>query len=451
MARLPWLEWYRKDGDQGKDGEGEKAGTERTRGVCEPADERSCGKDHEDAKHIDEAHGDAGAQTLSQVFAFDCPPPYDYGCPDGAKLGSIMQATDGNLYGLTESSNGEHGTNIGGWYAGGTLFKINPSNGQLTLLYTFSENTTTGFYPNGSQPKSLVQGPDGYLYGVADGGSNAASAGLIFKVSTTGSNFQVVETFCTSCTNGGFPTGIVAGTDGNLYGTTGNGGYFKGEACQGLGCGVVFRLTTSGKYTALHALNGATDGVGALGVIQASDGNLYGTTSGYTPTIFRVNPSTGQYTVLHTYTPGTGPRSSLIEASNGLLYGLSSTTAGYLTMYSTTLGGNVQVLSEVQCGGSKASGLFTARLLQASDGNLWGVCGAYGANNIYGEVFTVSTSGVPVTTVGFNDSDGAYPDVGVIQAKNGILYGTTFDGGTDAKGVPAFGNVYAISGLPPAK
>lgn len=392
----------------------------------------------------------ASAQTLSQVFAFDCPPPYYYGCPDGAKLGSIMQASDGNLYGLTESSNGEHGTNIGGWYAGGTLFKINPSNDQLSLLFTFTP-TQYGFYPNGSQPKSLVEGPDGYLYGVADGGSNAASAGLIFKVSKTGNNFQVMQTYCTSCTNGGFPNTITVGTDGNLYGATSSGGYFQGEACQGLGCGVVFRLTTSGAYTVLHALNGTTEGVDALGVTQASDGNLYGTTSGYTPALFRVNPASGKYTVLYNFATGTAPASSLIEASNGLLYGLSSITRGYLTVYSSTLNGVVQNLGQVQCGGSKASGLFVAKLLEASDGNLWGVCGAYGTNSTVGEVFSVSTSGALLTTVPFNDTDGAFPDVGVIQAKSGVLYGTTFDGGTDAKGVLAFGNVYAISGLPPVK
>jgi hypothetical protein len=142
---------------------------------------------------------------------------------------------------------------------------------------------------------------------------------------------------------------------------------------------------------------------------------------------------------------------SLMEASDGLLYGLSAITKGYLTVYSSTLDGVVQNLGQVQCGGSKASGLIVSKLLQASDGNFWGVCGAYGTNNVYGEVFSVSPSGVLLTTVPFNDTDGAYPDAGVIQAKSGVLYGTTFDGGTDSKGVSAFGNVYAISGLPPVK
>jgi hypothetical protein len=127
----------------------------------------------------------------------------------------------------------------------------------------------------------------------------------------------------------------------------------------------------------------------------------------------------------------------------------SAVTSGFLTVYSTTLDGGVQSLGQVKCSNPRSSGLFVAKLLQASDGNLWGVCGAYGTNNTYGEVFSVSTSGTLLTTVPFNDSHGAYPEVGVIQAKSGVVYGTTFDGGTDAKGVLAFGNVYPISGLPP--
>lgn len=136
----------------------------------------------------------AGGQTLSQVFAFSCPGIIQP-CADGAEPGSIIQASDGNLYGLSSSTDGYHSTKIGSWYNGGALWKINPSNGQLTLLFTFTE-ATTGFWPDGTQPKSLLEGPDGYLYGVASGGSNAASAGLIFKVSKTGSNFQVMQTYC---------------------------------------------------------------------------------------------------------------------------------------------------------------------------------------------------------------------------------------------------------------
>jgi len=389
----------------------------------------------------------AQAQTLSQVYAFDsCPAPY-YACPDGAKPGSIIQASDGNLYGLTESSNGMHGTQIGGWYEGGSLFKIVPSTGQFTLLFTFK--ATNGYYSNGSQPKSLLEGPDGYLYGVADGANNSnPGAGVLFKVSKTGTNFQVLQRYCFGCTNGSDPDDIVVGTDRNLYGTTQIGGSFTATICQGLGCGLVFRLTTSGAYTVLHALNGTNEGSYPNGVIQASDGNLYGTTYTAPGILFRVNPSTGQFTTLYTFPSGIAPITPVMQASNGLLYGVSkASTGGNLTIFSSDLKGSVQNLGQVTCTRTKVTGFILGKLIEASDGNLWGVCNAGGSTS-YGEVFSVTLAGNLVTTVPFHDTDGAYPEAGVIQAKDGTLYGTTFDGGTDSQGKLAYGNVYAIHGLP---
>ena len=68
------------------------------------------------------------------------------------------------------------------------------------MLYTF---TTNGFYDQGYDPTSLAEGTDGFLYGVnSAGGPNSASSGTIFKISKTGAGFQVLQTFCTSCTSG---------------------------------------------------------------------------------------------------------------------------------------------------------------------------------------------------------------------------------------------------------
>jgi len=72
---------------------------------------------------------------------------------------------------------------------------------------------------------------------------NPSSAGTLFKISKTGTGFQVLQVFCTTCTTGSFPFNLTAGSDGNIYGTTEAGGFISSTVCQNLGCGVVFRVT----------------------------------------------------------------------------------------------------------------------------------------------------------------------------------------------------------------
>jgi hypothetical protein len=130
----------------------------------------------------------------------------------------------------------------------------------------------------------LVEGSDGFLYGLNGyGGPNPSSAGTLFKISKTGTGFQVLQVFCTTCTTGAFPVNLTAGSDGNMYGTTQAGGFISSTVCQNLGCGVVFRVTPPGTYTVLHALDGVKEANYPLGVILASDGNLYGTTGNFNP------------------------------------------------------------------------------------------------------------------------------------------------------------------------
>jgi len=314
-------------------------------------------------------------------------------------------------------------------------------------LYTFKQNTKTGYYDQGSIPNSLAEGSDGYLYGTGgSGGPNAASAGTLFKIAKSGSGFQVIETYCTTCVTGGFPNNIVSGSDGNLYGTTSAGGAYT---CQGLGCGVVFRLTTTGTYTVLHSLNGTTDSQIPLGVIQASDGKLYGTTSStYTGTIFRVDPGTGQFTTTYTFPTAVHSLNVATQASNGLLYGASRLTnnTGPITVYSSTLAGSVQDLATISFGSAKKIGI--GPFLQASDGNLWSTSNAGGTVG-YGEVFAVSTGGSVVQSLSLDGTKGAYPVAGVVQTTNGTIYLSMTDRGTDSQGNATYGTIATISGLPP--
>jgi uncharacterized repeat protein (TIGR03803 family) len=231
-------------------------------------------------------------------------------CPDGAgPVGVLTQATDGDFYGTT---------NVGGTGYLGTMFKVTPS-GTLTTLFTFSHvghpvaglvQTTGGnFYgtadggfgmvftmtPSGvltplylfcsptgcsggwDPSGELTQGADGNFYGTTSQGGGAPSSGTIFQMEPAGT-LTTLYRFCTlpDCIDGAYPyAGLAQGTDGNFYGTTQLGGLYD--------AGTIFQFTPAGTLTTLYsfcAQSGCPDGTNPLGgLVQATDGNFYGTTS----------------------------------------------------------------------------------------------------------------------------------------------------------------------------
>jgi uncharacterized repeat protein (TIGR03803 family) len=258
-----------------------------------------------------------------------------------------VQATDGNFYGTT------WGCGANGY---GTVFKVNPS-GALTILYNFCSqaNCADGAFPDGS----LVQSADGNFYGTTSAGGNnndlacyTAGCGTVFKITASGA-LTTLYRFCskTNCVDGASPlAGLVQAADGDFYGTTPWGG--ANCVSQG-GCGTVFKITPPGELTTLYSfcsLPNCADGAGprTAPLLQATDGNFYGSTEGGGTnsracptgcgTIFQITAA-GALTTFHSFdhTDGLQPN-GLVQATDGNFYG------------TTQYGGNSGNKCSVGCG-----------------------------------------------------------------------------------------------------
>ncbi len=203
------------------------------------------------------------AQTLTTLASFNV---YN---GSSSSIG-LVQASDGNFYGTISA---------GGTRQSGTVFRITLG-GILTTLYNFTGNADGGIPRAG-----LIQASDGNLYGTtSSGGTGVGGGGTGCRV-TRGGPRTTLYSFCsqvsqTICTDGASPLGgLVQASDGNLYGTTSGGGTGNSYAFS---TGTVFRITPGGTLTTLYSFCSQTscaDGAEPVsGVIQASDGNLYGTT-----------------------------------------------------------------------------------------------------------------------------------------------------------------------------
>jgi uncharacterized repeat protein (TIGR03803 family) len=397
----------------------------------------------------------AQAQTFTRLRSFDS-------ANGSGPYAALVQATDGNLYGTTE--------NGGLPYAVGTVFRISPD-GKFKTVYNFGAEDNTGYYPNAG----LIQGTDGNLYGTThSGGINFG--GTVFKLTLSGKLTTLYE-FCSNntaggsvgCTDGYEPNaGLVEGTNGEFYGTTSEGGATTLE--NGTGDGTVFKINSKGTLTTLYSFCSKTDCTdGALpnaGLVQATDGNFYGTTvAGGTPiadtdygTVFKITPE-GTLTTLHSfsYTDGGQPGGALIQASDGNLYGTTSEGGPnlYGTVFKIPLNGTLTTLNSFN--NTDGAAPF-AGLVQGSDGNLYGTTLEGGSSvNGDGTIFKITTSGTLTSLYSFciktGCKDGDFPYAGLVQHTNGTFYGTASAGGStsgsDCEG-DACGTVFSLSvGLGP--
>jgi uncharacterized repeat protein (TIGR03803 family) len=339
---------------------------------------------------------------------------------------SFNQTDGSNPYGgLMQANNGNlYGTtSAGGANGDGTVFQITTSS-TLTTIHNFNR-----FSPiDGAQPYGgLIQAKDGNLYGTTTrGGSH--NFGTVFKVTTSGT-LKLLGSL-NYAVNGAIPyAGVIQATNGSFYGTT-----TAGE----LGAGTVYELTPFGQLTAIY--NFGAYGVSPLaGLVQASNGNFYGVAVNGGQydcgTLFELTPS-GGFTLLHTFDGGDGcyPQATLVQGSDGNLYGVAAAGGAHNgfnagTFFNITPSGTFTLLHVFD----KTDGAYpTGALIQATDGNFYGTTQVGGAYN-EGTIFKVTPTGTVTTLYSFcpqtHCNDGANPYAGLIQGTDGEFYGTTFNGG----------------------
>ena len=274
--------------------------------------------------------------------------------------------------------------------------------------------------------------------------SGGSGGGVIFKTDASGNN-QTVEYNFSTTENGYRPTGsLIEASDGKLYGMTSLG------ELEGLteGYGVIFKYDPNNipNYTTLHNFDRINEGAYPWGsLIEASDGNLYGMTmhgvggEDDKGVIFKYNINTFTDTTLYEFngTDGAYPIGSLIEVSDGVFYGMTSkggvNDSGVIFKYDINESVPYTKLYDFnRTNGGEPQG----SLVKGFDGKLYGMT-LYGGANNKGVIFKYDISdSVPYTKLyDFNGTDGAYPYGSLIETSVGNFYGMTTYGGVNDSGV----------------
>jgi uncharacterized repeat protein (TIGR03803 family) len=401
---------------------------------------------------------------LTVLYSF-----YQNGCSyGGGPYAGLVQGTDGNFYGTTNSGGDDCAPS-----GDGTVFMITPS-GVLTNLHVFNRS-------DGANPYAgLIQGQNGYFYGTTVNGGPNNNSGVYFSINPTaapGKGYTMLHGFCSQnyCADGEFPYAtLVLGIGGSpfrFFGTTTRGGLGNGVYN-----GTLFSIDPSGYYAPMHnfcSQTGCADGEMPEGALVAdASGNYYGTTyqggnANNAGTVY-VYSYGGYFQTLYNFcslsncTDGANPVAGLVEGTDGNLYG-TTVNGGYSwpgmgsggTVFKITPSGTLTTLykfcsqgpSYCPDGGGPYGGLILGQ-----DGNFYGTT-EWGGTNAAGTIFEITPSGELTTLYTFCSmsgcSDGGGPFGTLVQASDGSLYGTTYYYGECSAGY-ACGTIFKLSVVPVA-
>jgi uncharacterized repeat protein (TIGR03803 family) len=363
----------------------------------------------------------SSAQTFKTLVTFN-------GSNGKEPNGPLVQATNGDFYGTTFQ---------GGAYNGGSVFKVNPA-GKLTTLYSFCPQTSPCL--DGANPRSgLVQAASGEFYGTTFNGGVYAS-GTVFKMTAQG-KLTTIYSFCSvneprRCADGSGPIGgLVQASNGDLYGTT--------PAAGAHGLGSIFKVNSRGKLTTIYSFHYDSGEQPAATLVQADNDNLYGTTvlggTNRHGAIFEITPE-GSETTLYSFCKGdcvmgNQPSAGLVQATDGNLYGAA---VGPGSVFKLTLDGTVtKVYSFCSLANCADGSSVVGTLVQGTDGNFYGGTLDGGAHD-QGTIFQLTPEGQLTTLYSFcaktGCADGA-ASTSLIQSTSGTFYGTTALGGMNQNGV----------------
>lgn len=358
----------------------------------------------------------AAAQTLNAVHTFVCKGLAGEGpCPDGGIPNAIIQASDGNFYGVTSTAS------QGSTKDGGLVFSLTPA-GDFTPIFKFTPGT--GNYSNGNDPSAIAEGPDGKLYGVT-GVDGPGGLGTVFRLNKDGSGFQTLYSFQSNCVGGCDPETLLAGNDGNVYGLN-----FYSGTTKCYQCSSIFQINVAtGKYKVVKIV-----GIDAY-MVAGPDGTFYGTAEN---NLFHYNEVTNQITQSQLiFAKGINPAVAVLPTfgANGNIYGIYENFEKGVGVFEVQpSGANLQTFDSlpnfeaIEIRGS-------ASMTLGSDGNLWMTrYGVTGAGD--GEILTISpTDGSIIQTLtpfSATSAVGVDPEE-LIPATDGSLWGiSSFDGETSS-------------------